>query len=226
MRLPATAATEGTAGLLKSWRSGSTASRSGGIGRRGGLKIRCPQGLEGSSPSFGTKEEACWSANRRASCSEKAGTVSGTVSRGFRAGLEHGDNDVRGDPSAPGCCTRPHVTFSEGICWTFRTSPPPPHTWARRGRLGEPNECPPARVERPPPPRIHRVDVGSGPSGRGSDTLCQLGLGPHPLRLGAWSADLSRRGNRRHQQGLRGSAEVVVFGTARLGIHSRWHECC
>jgi predicted nucleic acid-binding Zn ribbon protein len=31
-----------------------TGCRSGGIGRRGGLKIRCPQGLEGSSPSFGT----------------------------------------------------------------------------------------------------------------------------------------------------------------------------
>ena len=32
-----------------------TTGRSGGIGRRGGLKIRCPQGLEGSSPSFGTR---------------------------------------------------------------------------------------------------------------------------------------------------------------------------
>ncbi len=28
--------------------------RGGGIGRRAGLKIRCPQGREGSSPSLGT----------------------------------------------------------------------------------------------------------------------------------------------------------------------------
>jgi hypothetical protein len=32
----------------------STARRSGGTGRRGGLKIRCPRGRQGSSPCFGT----------------------------------------------------------------------------------------------------------------------------------------------------------------------------
>ena len=31
-----------------------TARRNGGIGRRGGFKIRCPQGLQGSSPCSGT----------------------------------------------------------------------------------------------------------------------------------------------------------------------------
>jgi hypothetical protein len=30
--------------------------RSGGIGRRAGLKIRSPQGGEGSSPSFGSND--------------------------------------------------------------------------------------------------------------------------------------------------------------------------
>ncbi len=70
------------------------AGRSGGTGRRAGLKIRCPQGRVGSIPTFGTGPRA-----RR--CPARAGSRAGPRGGPSRRGYSPGERDLAVRPVFP-----------------------------------------------------------------------------------------------------------------------------